>query len=148
MLDVLKHHHNYKQKLGVGIKSMMVDQNTKYQQNRTFYLIRNDDTRADFSYEKCLKKQTNMTFFKKHVEQQLSLIYLNLNKNSFQNKINNHKYCVLQEVNQLVQQIVKQIINHLILLLNQLMILLKKIRLMLMIQSLMVRKIPSQTQIK
>ncbi len=55
MLEVLKHHPDFKIKNGVGIKAIFVKQNPVYKSTRCFWILRQDDSETDFSYLECLK---------------------------------------------------------------------------------------------
>jgi hypothetical protein len=55
MLELLKNHPHYQTKIGCGVQAMYIAQNPVYRQNRTFYLVRFDNSETDFSWTECLK---------------------------------------------------------------------------------------------
>lgn len=63
MLEILSHHPDAKNKIGVGIKRMWIE-NVEYG-NRTFWFERIDGSKTDFSFYKCLTKPNNHADFLK-----------------------------------------------------------------------------------
>ena len=59
IMDLLSNHPNYIQKKGVGIKKIWLQMNYPYS-NRSFWIERNDKTRSDFSYYKCIFPQSQL----------------------------------------------------------------------------------------
>ena len=56
LMELLKNHENYKQKVGCGIESIIIKPHPIYK-NRGFYLIRYDGSETDFLYRKCFNTQ-------------------------------------------------------------------------------------------
>jgi hypothetical protein len=64
MLEILKTHPEYGQKAGAGIKSMSVETEPIWNRTRCFVVLRNDQTRTDFSFMECLKHTSHAHKFK------------------------------------------------------------------------------------
>jgi Protein of unknown function (DUF3223) len=58
--DLLELHPNCKDKVGVGVKGFVVNQNPVYP-NRTVFIIRDDGSPCDFSWVKCLRGEQQET---------------------------------------------------------------------------------------
>jgi hypothetical protein len=56
MLEVLEYHPKYELKIGVGAKAMYVKQNPTYKNTRCFWIVRQDGSETDFSFQECLKE--------------------------------------------------------------------------------------------
>jgi hypothetical protein len=55
LTDVLKHHPNWASKFSTyEIKGFAVDKHPEFPETRCFFVIKTDDTREDFSLNKCL----------------------------------------------------------------------------------------------
>jgi hypothetical protein len=59
MLDVLKCHPDVNKKVGVGIKSIIVEKELTFNKTTHFSIIRTDGTKVDFSFVKCLTPSSN-----------------------------------------------------------------------------------------
>jgi hypothetical protein len=64
LLDILYNHPEADTKIGCGIKAFEVRQNTRYTNNRCFYIIRTDKSEDDFSTSKCLSYPNPLRVFK------------------------------------------------------------------------------------
>lgn len=66
MLSLLLRHENADNKIGCGVHAMYVKTDEVYK-NRGFWLVREDGTETDFSFEKCLrnKPESQLIKFKK-----------------------------------------------------------------------------------
>ena len=59
ILELLKRHTDYKIKIGIGVKSIVIRKDTEWGTTRLFYIIRHDDTGTDFSYPSCVNNDTS-----------------------------------------------------------------------------------------
>ena len=53
LLELLKHHEHGEEKLK-GVKDFTVSLHPEYKQTRCFFVLRDDGTKEDFSFHKCL----------------------------------------------------------------------------------------------
>lgn len=53
LMELLKHHEKAEEKLK-DIKDFTVGLHPEYKQTRCFFVIKNDDSKEDFSFHKCL----------------------------------------------------------------------------------------------
>jgi len=54
MLELLKRRTDQKEKIGPGVKELIVRRHEKWGNTRCFYVVRIDDSREAFSYRDCL----------------------------------------------------------------------------------------------
>lgn len=64
MFDLLQRHEEAKIKIGCGVSYMYVKTNEVFKLNRGFWLVRDDGSETDFSFEICLKHETKLQKFK------------------------------------------------------------------------------------
>jgi hypothetical protein len=64
MFDLLQRHEEPQIKIGCGIAYMYIKTNEVFKHNREFWLARLDGTETDFSFEICLKHETQLQKFK------------------------------------------------------------------------------------
>ena len=57
--DLLNLHPEAKNKIGTGIKSIIIENEKRFNKTKHFSVIRLDNTIADFSFEKCLSSNLN-----------------------------------------------------------------------------------------
>lgn len=57
--DLLECHPDKDSKIGVGVKSIIVEKDTTFKTTTHFSIIRTDDSKADFSFVKCLTPSLN-----------------------------------------------------------------------------------------
>lgn len=63
LYELIQHHENAVQKIGVGISHFKVIRNKDIYTNRCFGLVRIDGTETDFSYIKCIDKPSYLYSF-------------------------------------------------------------------------------------
>ncbi len=59
MCDLLDLHPDKDRRIGVGIKSIIIEQDGEFNKTRHFSIIRTDDSSIDFSFNKCLSPNLN-----------------------------------------------------------------------------------------
>jgi hypothetical protein len=57
--DLLEKHPDKNEKIGVGVKSIITEEDANFHTTRHFSIIRNDNTKIDFSFNKCLTPNLN-----------------------------------------------------------------------------------------
>jgi hypothetical protein len=62
LIGILKDHPDYKQKVGIGVRDIVIQTNPVYK-NRGFYILRKDGSQTDFSYRQCLNPASNKQKF-------------------------------------------------------------------------------------
>lgn len=62
--DLIDRHPRAKEKIGCGIRSIFVQTNPIFRKQKQFWIERNDGSKTDFSFEKCLSARDRMADFK------------------------------------------------------------------------------------
>lgn len=57
--NLLRLHPEGSKKIGIGVKSIIIENEERFKKTRHFSVIRLDDTNVDFSFEKCLSSNLN-----------------------------------------------------------------------------------------
>ena len=77
MVDLLARHPDAAEKIGKGVRTIIIRANPKFGQNE-FYLIRVDGTATDFSYKQCLRPFTHASkckfAFRRAVDDQVNAV--------------------------------------------------------------------------
>lgn len=59
LLSLLESHPDKESKKGIGVHSVIIEKDSLFNKTRHFTLIRNDNSKVDFSYKKCLTANLN-----------------------------------------------------------------------------------------
>ncbi|GJV21771.1 hypothetical protein Tco_1370791, partial [Tanacetum coccineum] len=60
--NVFNHHPDKVQKTGAGVKHIMVNKHTKFQESRCFFVVSTDGREEDFSYIKCVENYVKVKY--------------------------------------------------------------------------------------
>jgi hypothetical protein len=69
--DVLKLHHNYSEKVGIGNYKIGIRECFINKRNRQFYIIRGNGTNTDFSFYKCISRPSKLTSIKSSLRESI-----------------------------------------------------------------------------
>lgn len=83
MFDLLQRHEEPEIKIGCGVSYMYVKSNEVFKRNREFWLVREDGSETDFSFEICLKHETKLQKFKNACRTSVADIVMEFKKDFF-----------------------------------------------------------------
>ena len=100
--SLLEMHPNKEEKVGVGIKSIIVEKDTTFNKTTHFSIIRTDDSKIDFSLGKCLTPSLNEPIRLFHLSARRAIAdqVISFRNKSFADAINNNGeiVCVISGV--------------------------------------------------
>jgi len=82
MVSLLRHHPQSDQKIGVGIRKIWIQPNEGYS-TRSFWLEREDGTKTDFSFYRCVSPPSSLRNFKEACRRSVAPFVIDAKKKYF-----------------------------------------------------------------